>query len=225
MPALAATVHTACPLATPSAVKTPPLRPPASALRIVSAVSCPGVTITTTARTRKAPKWLTTCLFSRDCLDRPGGARFVPSRARRAPARDARPRARRRLSGRLRLPRRLLARQERRRRRGRLSRGALAGDEGAARGKAAARVAAVPGARPGARRLPGGGGCPTDCRTRLRARAQLRLEHARARRLRFGGAAGLARDALVRHRPCDRERARHPARRPSRAGGFRARPP
>ena len=59
MPALAASVHTACPVETPSAVSTPARRPPASVFLIVSAVSWPGVTITSAETPRKARKWLT----------------------------------------------------------------------------------------------------------------------------------------------------------------------
>ena len=47
-PALAATVHVARPSATPAAVAIPLRRPPESVFRIVSAVSCPGVQMTTT---------------------------------------------------------------------------------------------------------------------------------------------------------------------------------
>jgi hypothetical protein len=54
MPTLAASVQTACPLHTPSAVASPARRPPRSVLRIVSAVSGPGVTITTTDNARNA---------------------------------------------------------------------------------------------------------------------------------------------------------------------------
>src|SRR2546425_2232289 len=52
MPALVASDHVACPSATPAAVATPPARPPRSVLRIVSAVSGPGVTITMIESTR-----------------------------------------------------------------------------------------------------------------------------------------------------------------------------
>ena len=54
MPALAASVHTAWPVETPSAVSTPARRPPSSVLRIVSAVSWPGVTITSAETPRNA---------------------------------------------------------------------------------------------------------------------------------------------------------------------------
>src|SRR4051794_30261778 len=54
MPALVAIVHVACPADTPTAVKTPATRPPSSVLRIVSAVSWPGVTITSADTPRKA---------------------------------------------------------------------------------------------------------------------------------------------------------------------------
>jgi hypothetical protein len=53
-PALAASAHTSCPLTTPAAVAIPQLRPPSSVLRMVSAVSWPGVTITTAETPRKA---------------------------------------------------------------------------------------------------------------------------------------------------------------------------
>jgi hypothetical protein len=53
-PTLAATVHTASPATTPAAVATPAPRPPSSALRTVSAVSGPGVTITRAATPTKA---------------------------------------------------------------------------------------------------------------------------------------------------------------------------
>ena len=56
-PALAASAHVSCPLTTPSAVKTPPRRPPASAFRIVSAVSWPGVTMTRSETPRNAATW------------------------------------------------------------------------------------------------------------------------------------------------------------------------
>jgi hypothetical protein len=46
IPALVATVQHACPVTTPNAVITPARRPPASVLRIVTAVSGPGVVIT-----------------------------------------------------------------------------------------------------------------------------------------------------------------------------------
>src|SRR5688572_10478265 len=54
MPTLAATVHTSCPAATPAAVRTPPRRPPTIELRMVSAVSGPGVHITTAQTPKKA---------------------------------------------------------------------------------------------------------------------------------------------------------------------------
>lgn len=53
-PALVASAQTAWPVATPSAVKTPLRRPPTSVLLIVSAVSGPGVTITSKDTARKA---------------------------------------------------------------------------------------------------------------------------------------------------------------------------
>src|ERR671936_1492160 len=53
-PALVASAHVTWPLLTPQAVKTPARLPPASVLRIVSAVSCPGVTITNTETPRNA---------------------------------------------------------------------------------------------------------------------------------------------------------------------------
>src|SRR4029453_14575286 len=49
----AASVQTPCPSATPSAVASPLRRPPESALRIVRAVSWPGVQMTTAATRRK----------------------------------------------------------------------------------------------------------------------------------------------------------------------------
>src|SRR5215831_16907968 len=54
MPALVASAQIACPVATPSAVAMPPARPPSSALRIVIAVSGPGVTITRIEMPRNA---------------------------------------------------------------------------------------------------------------------------------------------------------------------------
>jgi hypothetical protein len=54
MPALVASVHAACPTATPKAVKIPLRRPPSSVFRIVNAVSGPGVTITRRATPRNA---------------------------------------------------------------------------------------------------------------------------------------------------------------------------
>src|SRR2546425_12812435 len=56
MPALVATDHVACPSATPAAVANPDARPPRSVLRIVSAVSGPGVTITMIESTRNPAK-------------------------------------------------------------------------------------------------------------------------------------------------------------------------
>ena len=47
MPMLAAIVQTSCPKAIPAAVSTPPRGPPMIELRMVSAVSGPGVQITT----------------------------------------------------------------------------------------------------------------------------------------------------------------------------------
>ena len=68
-PALAATAHVTCPLTTPSAVKTPPRRPPASVFRIVSAVSRPGVTMTRSETPRNAATWpALTCLLDGDGL-------------------------------------------------------------------------------------------------------------------------------------------------------------
>src|SRR4051812_14536611 len=52
----------ACPAATPTAVRKPLRRPPRSALRIVSAVSGPGVTITTAETARNVRKWGTSRL-------------------------------------------------------------------------------------------------------------------------------------------------------------------
>ena len=54
MPTLAATVQQACPVRTPKAVITPALRPPSRVLRMVTAVSGPGVTMTSTATPRNA---------------------------------------------------------------------------------------------------------------------------------------------------------------------------
>ena len=59
-PALAARVHVASPSATPPAVAIPPRRPPETVFRIVRAVSCPGVQMTTTDTATKAarlPSW------------------------------------------------------------------------------------------------------------------------------------------------------------------------
>jgi hypothetical protein len=56
MPAAAASAQTESPVATPSAVNAPPRKPPAMALRIVIAVSGPGVTITRMEMPRKAQK-------------------------------------------------------------------------------------------------------------------------------------------------------------------------
>ena len=53
---LVATAQIVCPLAIPSAVSTPPERPPMSVLRIVTAVSGPGVTITMTETLKNARK-------------------------------------------------------------------------------------------------------------------------------------------------------------------------
>src|SRR5213080_464191 len=55
-PALVATVQTNCPLATPQAVRTPDRRPPRSVLRIVNAVSWPGVTMTRMETPRNAAR-------------------------------------------------------------------------------------------------------------------------------------------------------------------------
>ena len=55
-----ASVQTAWPVATPSAVKTPASRPPASVFRIVNAVSGPGTAITSRETPRKATSWLVT---------------------------------------------------------------------------------------------------------------------------------------------------------------------
>src|SRR5438067_3013807 len=59
-PALVATVQINCPLATPAAVRTPDRRPPASVLRIVNAVSWPGVTMTRMEMPRNAARLTTT---------------------------------------------------------------------------------------------------------------------------------------------------------------------
>ena len=53
-PTAAANAQIAWPAETPKAVRIPARRPPASVFRIVSAVSCPGVTISSTATPRKA---------------------------------------------------------------------------------------------------------------------------------------------------------------------------
>src|SRR5262249_764296 len=55
-PRLVSSVHAHCPVDTPTAVRTPLRRPPASVFRIVNAVSCPGVTITTIATPRNAAR-------------------------------------------------------------------------------------------------------------------------------------------------------------------------
>jgi hypothetical protein len=71
MPALAAAVHTASPRATPAAVATPAARPPSSALRTVSAVSGPGVTMTraaTPTKAQSAPTYVAVPLI--DCWPR-----------------------------------------------------------------------------------------------------------------------------------------------------------
>jgi hypothetical protein len=54
IPALAASAQIASPLETPSAVNTPPRNPPAIAERTVTAVSGPGVVITSSERPMKA---------------------------------------------------------------------------------------------------------------------------------------------------------------------------
>ena len=54
MPTLAAKVHTICPAAIPAAVSSPPRRPLMIELRIVRAVSGPGVQITSRHTPRKA---------------------------------------------------------------------------------------------------------------------------------------------------------------------------
>src|SRR5881397_3988623 len=53
-PALVATVQVAWPAATPAAVARPARRPPASVLRMVRAVSCPGVQMTSRDTPRNA---------------------------------------------------------------------------------------------------------------------------------------------------------------------------
>ena len=53
-PALVAMVQVAWPTDTPAAVATPARRPPSSVFRIVSAVSCPGVQITSSDTPKKA---------------------------------------------------------------------------------------------------------------------------------------------------------------------------
>src|SRR5215207_2897115 len=81
MPTLAAMVHTAWPSTTPSAVAAPHARPPRSALRTVSAVSGPGVTMTSAATPTNAHN-----ASIRSCWQAQGrdGARVV----RRPQARD-----------------------------------------------------------------------------------------------------------------------------------------
>ena len=54
MPTLAASVQTSWPVLTPSAVKIPARRVPSREFRTVSAVSGPGVQMTTSATARKA---------------------------------------------------------------------------------------------------------------------------------------------------------------------------
>ena len=67
-PALAAIVQSAWPSATPAAVATPSRRPPASVFRIVSAVSCPGVQITTAETATNAARLSSTSGVSPDCV-------------------------------------------------------------------------------------------------------------------------------------------------------------
>jgi hypothetical protein len=57
IPTAVATAQTHWALATPAAVETPARRPRSSLLRIVSAVSGPGTTITSTETPRNAPRW------------------------------------------------------------------------------------------------------------------------------------------------------------------------
>jgi hypothetical protein len=59
IPTAEASVQVACPHETPSAVKMPARRPPISELRIVSAVSGPGVTITIADTPRNAARSVT----------------------------------------------------------------------------------------------------------------------------------------------------------------------
>ncbi len=59
MPAAAASVQKAMPVTMPAAVRTPFTRPPTSVLRTMSAVSGPGVQITTAEIPMKAARWLT----------------------------------------------------------------------------------------------------------------------------------------------------------------------
>ena len=59
IPAAVASVQVACPVDTPSAVKIPARRPPMSVLRIVSAVSGPGVAITIAETPRNAKSSVT----------------------------------------------------------------------------------------------------------------------------------------------------------------------
>src|SRR5690242_2492142 len=63
-PTLVAKDHVAWPMATPIAVATPGARPPTSVLRIVRAVSGPGVTMTTIARATKPARSVTTPIVS-----------------------------------------------------------------------------------------------------------------------------------------------------------------
>ncbi len=72
IPMLVATAQIIWPLAIPSAVSTPPERPPMSVLRIVTAVSGPGVTITMSETPRNARK-----LFMRPVLAELFGAAQV----------------------------------------------------------------------------------------------------------------------------------------------------
>src|SRR3954452_12990403 len=80
-PALAATVQTASPSDPPAAVQIPPRRPPARALRTVSAVSGPGVQITMTDTARNASSWVPT---ARACaLTATGATHYPPSTSAR----------------------------------------------------------------------------------------------------------------------------------------------
>ena len=70
IPALVAIAQIVRPLATPSAVKMPPARPPNSVLRMVMAVSGPGVMITTSATpTRQGTRSCRVRLHAQLCAD------------------------------------------------------------------------------------------------------------------------------------------------------------
>jgi len=67
-PAPTARVQAACPLATPRAENTPPRRPAASVLRITSAVSWPGVTMTSADTATNRPKSASMVGFERSSV-------------------------------------------------------------------------------------------------------------------------------------------------------------